>query len=113
MTRRAVHISFWILLGFVVVSTVALHVLTGLMTTNAARILGATISQLLVWGIAYGLCLGRPSGVLLGLGVAAVVLARLVGPWAGWAVLLVLIVLRFAMPQRGPAAPGSGTGTLG
>ena len=43
----------------------------------------------------------RPSSVLVGLGIAAVVLGRFTMPVIGWAIFLVLVVVRFAMaPPR-------------
>ena len=113
MSKRVVHSSFLSLLGFIVLITVWLHLFTDLMAPGSARILGAAVSQLLLWGIAYRVCLGRPSGLLLGLGVAAVLLARLTTPLVGWALLVVLLAVRYAADPRPTTTPESGTGTDG
>lgn len=107
MGKRAVHVTFVVLLAFLVVATFSLHAFTARMTPNVARIVGATLSQLALWAIGYRLCLTRPSVVLLALGIAAVVLARVTLPIVGWTVLLVLVAVRSAA-RRPPAAAGPG-----
>ncbi len=95
MAKRTVHVTFLVLLSFLVLTTAYLYIATDLMTANPARILGASVSQLALWLIAYLICLGRPSAPLVVLGGLAVVLGRLVMPVVGWGVLVAMFFVRW------------------
>lgn len=104
------HLIFLVLLAFILALKYHLYFdspLTG--TGFTARRLGATLSHLLIWAIAYSLCY-KSSGnaLLLTLGALFVFLGWILIPLIGWAGVIILYVVYRKVRRKQTAELGPG-----